>query len=153
MRKRDFLAGLGFLALAAPMSSLAIAASKSAVFTGLIDGVAAGGYDVVAYQTGAAGAGKADITAMHEGVTYRFQNEANKAAFEAEPARYAPKYGGYCAYAVSQGYTAKIDPEAWSVVDGALYLNFSKSVRSRWAKDIPGYIASANGNWPNVLSQ
>ena len=128
-------------------------AGKAAVFTGLVDGTGAGGYDVVAYQTeNAARAGDEKIIADFEGVNYRFINEANRTAFTANPAKYVPAYGGYCAYAVSQGYTAKIDPEAFTVVDGKLYLNYSKGVQSKWQKDTAGFISSANANWPKVLA-
>ena len=84
--------------------------------------------------------------------TWRFSSEENRAAFAANPEAYAPQYGGYCAYAVSQGYTASTTPEAWTIVEDKLYLNFSTSVRRRWERDIPGHIAAANANWPDVLS-
>lgn len=127
-------------------------AMKAEVYTGVVDSVGAGGYDVVAYQTqGAAVPGDAAITADHEGITYRFSSEANREIFAAEPARYLPQYGGYCAWAVSQGYTAHGDPEAWSVVDDRLYLNYSKSVRTQWQSDITGNISKGDANWPKVL--
>ena len=69
----------------------------------------------------------------------------------AEPERYAPQYGGYCAWAVSQGYTASTDPEAWKIVDGKLYLNYSRSVQQKWEQDISGHIAAGDANWPKVL--
>ena len=72
--------------------------------------------------------------------------------FAADPEKYAPQYGGYCAWAVSQGYTASTDPEAWKIVDGKLYLNYSKSVQQTWEQDIPGNIAAGDGNWPKVLN-
>lgn len=115
-------------------------------------GLAVGGTDVVAYFTESAPvAGSPDITLEHEGVTWRFASEDNRAAFEADPAAYMPQYGGYCAYAVSQGYTASTVRDAWTIVDDKLYLNFSLSVRSRWERDIPGHIAAADANWPAVL--
>jgi YHS domain-containing protein len=127
-------------------------AGKAAILTDLVDGTGAGGYDVVAYQTeNAAKLGDAAILADFEGVNYRFVNEANRAMFTADPAKYVPAYGGYCAYAVSQGYTAKIDPEAFTVVEGKLYLNYSRAVQSKWQQDSSGYIASADANWPKVL--
>lgn len=117
------------------------------------DGIAIDGSDAVAYFTQAAPvAGNPDITFDYMGATWRFSTEANRDAFAADPAAYAPQYGGYCAYAVSQGYTAPTVPEAWTVVDGKLYLNFSTSVRRRWERDIPGHIAAANANWPGVLA-
>ena len=84
------------------------------------------------------------------GTTWRFATAENKAAFEAAPKKYLPQYGGYCAWAVSQGYTASVDPEAWSIVDGKLYLNYSKSVMKTWLKDRPGYIIKADKNWPGL---
>jgi hypothetical protein len=73
------------------------------------------------------------------------------AKFKADPEKYAPKYGGYCAWAVAQGYTAEIDPEAWKIVGGKLYLNYSKDVQKKWEQDIPGNIEKADQNWPGVL--
>jgi len=71
--------------------------------------------------------------------------------FKADPEKYAPQYGGYCAYAVSEGYTAKTEPDAWKIVDGKLYLNYDKKVQEMWAQDISGRIANADKNWPKVL--
>lgn len=157
MNRRQFLS-LGLTAalvagISTGLHSRALAEAKPAVFTGLVAGVGAGGYDVVSYFDGEARAGDAALTAEHDGVTYRFSSAANRERFLADPKRHLPQYGGYCAYAVSQGYTAKIDPEAWSVVDGKLYLNYSKRVRSTWEKDIAGHIRSANENWPSVLTK
>ena len=73
------------------------------------------------------------------------------ARFAGDPEKYAPRFGGYCAWAVSQGYTASIDPEAWTVHKGKLYLNYSIGVRDEWAQDIPGNIAKGENNWPKVL--
>ena len=116
------------------------------------NGIAVDGTDVVAYFTESAPvAGNPAITLDWMGVKWRFSSQENRAAFEANPAAYAPQYGGYCAYAVSQGYTAPTVPEAWTIYDGKLYLNFSTGVRSRWERDIPGHIAAANANWPGVL--
>jgi YHS domain-containing protein len=127
-------------------------AKEPPVYTGLVKGVAVGGYDPVAYFTeGRAVPGSKDITLEHEGATWRFATEASREAFKADPTRYAPQYGGYCAYAVANGYTAKGDPEAWSVHEGRLYLNYDRTVRSTWEKDKVGYIAKAEKNWPGVL--
>ena len=129
-------------------------AAEPAVFTGLVKGVAVGGYDPVAYFTqGKAIAGRETITAEHAGATWRFASEANRDAFKADPGKYAPQYGGYCAYAVAKGATAKGDPEAWTVRDGKLYLNLDKNVRALWEQDIPGYIKKADANWPGVLGR
>lgn len=68
-----------------------------------------------------------------------------------DPQRYAPQFGS--AYAVSQGYTAKGDPQAWSIVDGRLYLNYDRSVRKQWEKDAKALIKKAEANWPAVLAK
>jgi YHS domain-containing protein len=116
-------------------------------------GIAVDGTDVVAYFTqGAPVAGDASITHNYMGATWRFSSQDNKAAFVADPVAYAPQYGGYCAFAVSEGYTASTVPEAWTIVDDKLYLNFSNRVKRRWEKDIPARIAAADANWPTVLS-
>ena len=112
------------------------------------------GYDPVAYFTeGRPVEGKSAHRFEWMGATWSFASAENRAAFEADPEKYAPRYGGYCAWAVSRGYTASIVPEAWRIVDGALYLNYSLSVRERWAKDIPGNIARAEVNWPRLLGE
>jgi hypothetical protein len=97
--------------------------------------------------------GRRELAHDWNGASWLFASESNRAAFKAAPETYAPQYGGYCAYTVSQGYTANIDPEAWSIVDGRLYLNYSKSVRSKWQQDTAGYIAKANANWPKLLDK
>jgi YHS domain-containing protein len=115
------------------------------------DGVAIEGTDPVAYFTeGKPVEGMADITYDYGGVTWRFASATNRDTFAAEPARYAPQYGGYCAWAVSQGYTASTVREAWHIEDGKLYLNYSKGVQGRWQEDIPGHISQADANWPGL---
>jgi YHS domain-containing protein len=112
------------------------------------------GYDPVAYFTiGAPTRGSNEFSASWQGASYRFASAENLARFEADPEAYAPQYGGYCAYAVSKGATAGTVPEAWTIVDGKLYLNYSLSVKQRWSKDIPGNIKAANSNWPSVLER
>lgn len=114
-------------------------------------GLAIRGYDPVAYFTdGKPVKGKAEFTSEHEGAVWRFASAANRDAFAADPLRYAPQYGGYCAWAVSEGYTASTDPDAWKIVDDKLYLNYSRSVQRRWERDIPGRIAKADTNWPQI---
>lgn len=117
-------------------------------------GKAIAGTDPVAYfSEGKPVEGDSDFTAEWQGATWYFASAANRDAFIAEPEKYAPQYGGYCAYAVSQGSTAKIDPEAWSIVGGKLYLNYSLGVRDRWDADQANYIAAADRNWPGVLDK
>ncbi len=115
-------------------------------------GTAINGYDPVAYFTeGKPVEGSSDHAYDWNGAEWHFASAQNLETFKAEPEKYAPQYGGYCAYAVSYGSTAKTEPDAWKIVDGKLYLNYDKSVQSRWEKDVPGYIAKADQNWPKVL--
>ena len=117
-------------------------------------GLALKGYDPVAYFTESKPvSGRAEFTAQHEGATYRFASAANRDAFAAAPEKYVPQYGGYCAFGVAGGYKAPIQPDAWTVVDGKLYLNYDRSVRSRWSSDIPGYVRKADANWPTVRAK
>ena len=117
-------------------------------------GLALKGYDPVAYFTeGKPVPGKAEFTARHEGASYRFSSAANRDAFAAAPEKYAPQYGGYCAFGAAGGYKAPIEPDAWTVVDGKLYLNYNQSVRRQWSSDIPGYLRKADANWPSIRSK
>ena len=118
------------------------------------DGIAVRGTDVVAYFTeGRAVAGSSVFTHDWRGATWRFASAANRDLFAADPDRYAPAYGGFCAFAVSEGYTAPIDPAAWRIVDGRLYLNYDRSVQRRWERDIPGRVARADANWPRLSAR
>ncbi|MFN0194537.1 MAG: YHS domain-containing (seleno)protein [Aestuariivirga sp.] len=146
MLRRSFLA----LFTAMPFANAAYAA-KPEIFAGLVEGVGAGGFDVVSFFTGTPAEGKAEFSTEWKGATWRFATAENLAAFQSAPEKYAPQYGGYCAYGVAQGYAVKGEPEAWSVVDGKLYLNYSLEVRDQWKADIPGFIATANTKWPKVL--
>ena len=94
--------------------------------------------------------GMASHTYHWNGADWRFSTEENMAAFKTSPEKYAPQYGGYCAYGVSQGHAVPIDPEAWRIVDGKLYLNYSKDVQKMWQKDTTGYIQKAEQNWPGL---
>ena len=120
----------------------------------LTRGLAIQGYDPVAYFTeGRARRGRYDIRTQWNGATWRFATAEHRRLFLEDPARYAPAYGGFCAYAVSEGHTAPIDPAAWRIVDGRLYLNYDRSVQRRWERDIPGRIARADANWPRLAAQ
>ncbi|MEO1746172.1 MAG: YHS domain-containing (seleno)protein [Pseudomonadota bacterium] len=148
MDRRAFLL-LGGAAMAAGLA-LSVKQAKAEKIN-LEGGAAIQGYDAVAYQTqGSPVKGSDEFTATHDGATYKFASADNRDAFTANPAKFAPKYGGFCAYAVANGYTAEIDPQAFTVVDGSLYLNFNRSVRSRWERDIPGNISKADTNWPGL---
>jgi YHS domain-containing protein len=111
------------------------------------------GFDPVAYFTeGKPVKGKKDFRFDWMGAAWYFASAQNRDLFQKEPGKYAPQYGGYCAYAVSQGSTAPIDPDAWTIHNGKLYLNYSQRIKKTWEKDIPGYIAKADQNWPKILN-
>jgi hypothetical protein len=114
-------------------------------------GVAIKGYDPVAYFTQSKPVkGSSAFTFSWMQSTWWFADAANRDEFSRNPEKYAPQYGGYCAYGVSQNHTVTIDPEAWSIIDGKLYLNYSKSVKKTWSEAVPKYIEDANRNWPGL---
>ncbi len=116
-------------------------------------GVAISGYDPVAYFTeGKPVAGDVHHALMWRGATWYFASAETMEAFEMNPAAYAPQYGGYCAYAMSKGSIASTAPDAFTVKDGRLYLNFSTEVRAIWSEDITGNVARADAFWPAVLA-
>ena len=111
------------------------------------------GYDPVAYFTeGKPMPGKEDITYEWKGAKWMFATAEHRDLFAADPEKYAPQYGGYCAYAASVGWAETIDPEKWTIVDGKLYLN-DPSAYERWLSDIPNYIAKADKNWKELVLQ
>jgi YHS domain-containing protein len=116
--------------------------------------VGVGGYDPVAYfKEGKAMKGNGWHVAYHKGVTYVFANKMNRKTFEADPEKYLPAYGGYCAYGVAVGKKFVADPEVWKIVEGTLYLNLDKAIQSKWNEDIPGYIKKADANWPKIMGK
>ena len=116
-------------------------------------GLAIRGYDPVAYFEGNGPVkGDSDFEAEWNGATWRFASAENRDKFISDPETWAPQYGGYCAWAVSNNYTASTDPDAWSLYDGKLYLNYSLGVRDTWSRDIPGNVAKGDANWPGVLN-
>jgi YHS domain-containing protein len=134
-------------------SATTVSAREAEVYTGTFSSLAVGGYDAVAYfKAGRPVAGSDQFSTEHKGATWRFSSKENLDAFRTNPAAYAPQYGGYCAWAVALGYTAPGDPEVWKIVNGKLYLNYDRSVQAKWEKDIPGFIAKGDRNWPGVLN-
>lgn len=147
-RMRAALGLLIVVAMLLPATAMAVEPINSSLLRGAIRG-----YDPVAYFTeGEPAKGRGAHSHEWMGATWYFASAENMELFAGDPEKYAPQYGGYCAYAVSQGYTAKIDPDAWKIVDDKLYLNFSLKVQKIWEEDIPGYIAAADENWPKILS-
>jgi hypothetical protein len=94
--------------------------------------------------------GQPGINWQWMGATWQFSSGESRDAFMKDPARYAPQFGGYCSWAVSRGYTADIDPEAWKIVDGKLYLNYSRSVQKKWEAEAAANIEKAAKNWPGL---
>ena len=138
---------------AALFSAPAVSAREAEVYTGTFSSLAVGGYDAVAYfKAGRPVAGSDQFSTPYKGATWRFSSKENLEAFRANPTAFAPQYGGYCSWAVAQGYTASGDPEVWKIVNGKLYLNYDRSVQAKWEKDIPGFIAKGDRNWPGVLN-
>ena len=142
---------LGMLLLAFGSGAALPAAAGGVVNASSFTGTAIEGYDPVAYfAEGRPVEGDSAFAHDWMGATWYFASAENRDRFAADPGKYAPQYGGYCAWAVAHGYTAKIDPEAWTIVDGKLYLNYSKQVQADWAEDIPGHIAKGDANWPKI---
>lgn len=132
--------------------SLSAYAAKDPVYTTIFSSTALSGYDAVSYFTvGEPSKGSKKFKHEWNGATWHFANAVNRDLFVAEPERYAPQYGGYCAWAVSQGYTASGDPTVWKIVDDKLYVNYNDDVGATWREDPAKFIKLANANWPNVL--
>jgi YHS domain-containing protein len=141
---------LGLMLVLAPLPVSAEGVVNASSWTG----TAIEGYDPVAYfEEGKPVEGDSDYTHEWMGATWYFASAANRDLFAADPQKYAPQYGGYCAWAVANGYTAKIDPQAWAVVDDKLYLNYSLDVQKQWQQDVPGNITKADGNWPGIRTE
>ncbi len=143
-----FLVLLAWVLAAAPAQ-----ADSPAINLGYFNKLAMHGYDVMSYwQGGKPLEGDPEIAAEHGGATWVFLNEENRARFLSDPERFAPRYGGYCAYAASQGQVSDVDPFAWRIYEDRLYLNYSPQVRRIWASDIDANITKADAIWPAPLS-
>lgn len=118
---------------------------------------AVGGYDVVAYFDLAEGAepvaGQDEFTTEYKGVSWRFSSQENLETFVADPDRYRPQYGGYCAWAMARDKLARGAPDVWYVHDGKLYLNVSSRYQREWLEKIERDIARANTHWPDILDR
>jgi YHS domain-containing protein len=131
-----------------------LALSSNAAFAGEFfeaDGAALRGYDPVAYFVAAKPQkGQAQYSYEYKGSTFHFVNEANRRAFIDSPEKYVPQFGGYCAYGTAQGYKVSTQPDAFAIVKDKLYLNYNTKVQEIWKQDVPGNIARAEKNWPEV---
>ena len=145
------------LALAASLAFSMAASAADPVFVGAADGggrAAIRGYDPVAYHLEHKPVlGKPEFKAEWNGAEWRFVSAANRDAFKLDPARYAPAFGGYCAFGASRGYKVSTDPDAFTIEGGKLYLNYSIPVQNTWNKDRPGYIEKATVNWKTLEAE
>lgn len=117
-------------------------------------GIAIRGYDTVAYFTlGKPVKGDEKYSVEWNDASWHFSNQEHADLFQAKPESYAPQYGGYCAYGVSQNYLVKIEANQWRIVDGKLYLNYDKSVQKTWLEDVPGYINTADSKFLDLLKK
>ncbi len=139
-----------FIAIATFIGFATVSASTSASdIANSVVGVQ--GYDLVSYQSGAKPLpGNGNNVVRHKGVNYLFSSAENKKAFQANPAKYLPAYGGYCAFGVAVGKKFIGDPTVWDVVDGTLYFNLDNKVKNIWVKDVPGNIVKADTNWKSI---
>jgi hypothetical protein len=143
------------VATLAAFASSAPAGAGTAVNTGYFGGVAIEGYDTVAYFTdGQATKGSEEFAHDWLGATWYFANAEHRDLFVAQPVKYAPQYGGHCSLGTAFGEsTANIDPEAWSIINGKLYLQYSKGGRDQWERDSANMIAAADQKWPEVKAR
>lgn len=144
-----------FLAIVSALATPgAVWAKDAPIYTRLFSKVAVSGYDPVAYFTeNKPVKGDPKFSFDYQGAKWQFASQENRDKFAAAPQHFAPQYGGYCAWAVSQGYTASGDPMFWKIVQGKLYLNFDAEVQKKWELDIAGFIQKANTNWPSALGK
>lgn len=150
------LAGLAIMPAGAQTSAQTPGApvSIAPVDTERLAGVAISGFDPVAYFIEKQPVeGSSATSLMWNGAEWRFASERNRAMFRASPQRYAPQFGGYCSWAVSQGYTASGDPQAWTIRDEKLYLNYNLDVQQEWEKDISGNIEKGDKHWPTIIGR
>jgi len=113
-------------------------------------GVALQGFDPVSYFSGQPVEGKSDIASTYQGATYYFSNEENKKTFEANPEKYVPQYGGFCAVAVSEGKTFPVDPKTYTITDDKLYLFYNGKLgntKPQWEADEAKRKANADSHW------
>lgn len=134
------------------MPALPVVAGGKRVFN--TGGVAISGYDPVAYHLqGRPVPGLAALALKWKGATWRFATEENRQAFEMDPWRYAPAYGGFCAGAMAEGRLVGSTPEAFTLHNGRLYLHHSAEAAARWAEDRAGNAARADAHWPGAAKK
>lgn len=129
-----------------------IFAKKADIYTSFFSSIAVGGYDTVAYFSKKKPVkGSAKYQTKYKGVMWQFSNLENLKKFKLNPKRYAPQYGGYCAWAVAKNKTAKGDPLQWSIYNNKLYLNYDKKIKDKWLVNKTQFVKEADKNFPSVL--
>ena len=152
--KKLRMASAFVLAIVVMFTGLPVIAKEKPVYTGFFSSLAVSGYDTVSYFTdGKAVKGSSSFETQWNGATWRFVSAEHRDMFLKSPEKYAPQYGGYCAWAVAHDDTASSDPEVWKIIDGKLYLNYDKDKGVVWAAEAPKFIADADKNWPKVLDK
>ncbi|MDW6004755.1 YHS domain-containing (seleno)protein [Vibrio mangrovi] len=141
---------IGLLILFSPF-----AMAEDPIYTGFFSNKAVSGYDTVAYFTDHQPVkGKSQFKTSYMGADWYFASAEHLNMFTSNPEKYAPQYGGYCAWAVAAvNDFAPGDPELWAVVNDKLYLNYNKEVKRRWDNDRENLIKEGDKNWPALLSQ
>ena len=141
-----------FAAVLLASTGMAVPAAVAAPWQGVAESQPSlGGHDPVAYfRDGKPVPGRAELTHVWQGATFRFASAETRAMFIDDPARYAPQFGGWCAWAASQGRLAKPDPAIWRIVDGKLYVNCSRDAEAKWLADVPGNVAKAAAYWAGL---
>lgn len=153
MKLRTVFAAVALAATPALFAAPALAeAGAPHVYTAEDNNLAVGGYDTVSYFTGTPVEGSATYTTTYDGAEFRFASEENLNTFKADPAKYAPAYGGHCAWGASQGAAYPGDPKVYAIVDGRLFLNYNAEVQQGWDKDRSGFITAADAAWPSVVN-
>jgi len=146
MKKYFFVLGMALC-----MCIVAIA-QKSTVF--IKNDAAINGYDAVAYFTESKPVkGNKQLSYRWMNADWYFSSRQNLDLFKASPDKYAPQYGGYCAYGCSRGYKASTEPDAWTIINNKLYLNYNTDVKETWLKDKANFIQKADKNWPSVKAK
>jgi len=143
---------LRFVLFICLLAFCSLAVAEDPIFT--TEAGAIRGYDPVAYHVEAkAVPGKPDTTFTWQGAEWHFASTENRDTFAADPEKYAPRYGGFCAFGTSRGYKVSTQPEAFAIVNGALYLNYNLAVQKTWNEDRPGYIEKADANWVTLKDE
>jgi YHS domain-containing protein len=153
MRFTHLLSAIVALAVTAPVVSAQAAADKVLVN---VDkrGLALEGYDPVAFFTdGKPVKGTTAYTTRYHGAEYHFASEAHRVLFAADPAKYAPQFGGYCAYGVSRGHAVPVEIDTWQLIDGRLVLNYDQGVKKKFDADRAGNLRLADEKWPGIVEK